>query len=481
MDDAREETQAEAGGSGNLTRRRLAGLAAAAAAGGAISRVPGMGGTDERAFAAQRGRKHPPRPNVLFIMADDLGWGDLSSYGHPQIKTPNIDGLARSGVRFTNAYSTSAVCSPTRFGLYTGRYPGRLSGGLKEPLNAPEEGQGIPADHPTLASILKKRGYETAMFGKWHCGYLPWFSPTRCGWDQFLGSYGGGNDYFSKVDTRGAHDLYKGETEYEDPRYYTDILGEKAARFVSRRHTSPWLLNLNFSAPHWPWEGPKDRAVSKELTERIRAGANPTITLLHQDGGSLAVYRSMVERLDRAVGRVLRALRKSGARDDTLVIFSSDNGGEPRYSYNWPFSGGKHDLSEGGIRVPLIASWPGRLRPRQVSKVPVVTHDLTATLVELAGGKPDPAYPFDGISLVDYLFRGSEPARRDLFWRMKDERALRRGRYKYLRTANGTDHLYDLKADKHEGADLRTKLPDQLAALRSAWEQIDSTLLPYPT
>jgi arylsulfatase A-like enzyme len=460
----------------DITRRRFAGLAGATVAAGLAPSWTPANAASERAFQslAQRGRL--PRPNLLVILADDLGWADLSAYGAPDIRTPNLDALAASGVRFTDGYSASSVCSPTRFGLYTGRYPGRLRGGLREPIGAPNETDGIPLDHPTLASLLKGQGYETALIGKWHCGYLPWYSPTRLGWDEFFGNFSGGLDYFSKLNHNGDHDLFEDEVEVEDLRYYTHILTEKATAFLGRRHRNPWLLNLNFTTPHWPWEGPGDKAVSDALTARIKAG-EPGV-LFHNDGGSLETYREMVEDLDRSVGKVLGALRRSGQLDDTVVFFASDNGGE-RFSYYWPFSGGKGDLQEGGIRVSTLLSWPGRLRPRQVSDTPVHTTDWTATFLELAGAKPDPHYPLDGASLVDHLFRGKPAPERDLFWRMRGERALRRGDLKYLRLADGADRLHDLAADAREQANLARARPAELADLRSAWEAIDATLLPY--
>jgi arylsulfatase A-like enzyme len=464
-----------------ISRRRFAGLLGATGAGVAAAMAPAWTPANadrERPFEPRHhGGGRLPRPNLLVILADDLGWADLSSYGAPQIRTPNIDRLAASGVRFTDGYSASSVCSPTRFGLYTGRYPGRLVGGLREPIGAPTPVDGIPLDHPTLGSLLRERGYETALIGKWHCGYLPWFSPTRLGWESFFGNFSGGLDYFSKINHNGTYDLYENEVEYRDLRYYTSILAERATSFVRRRHERPWLLNLNFTTPHWPWEGPRDRAVSDELTARIRAG-EPNV-LFHYDGGSLDTYREMVEDLDRAVGAVLDALRRSGRADDTLVFFASDNGGE-RFSNVWPFSGAKGQLQEGGIRVPTIVSWPGKLRGHQVSATPVHTTDWTATFLELAGASADPSRPLDGVSLVDHLFRGRPAPSRDLFWRMRGERALRRGKLKYLRLRDGADHLYDLAADAHEQADLARRRPADLAALRSAWEAIDATLLPYP-
>jgi arylsulfatase A-like enzyme len=460
-----------------ISRRRFVGTTGAGVAAALAPAWTPANAAVERPFEAQPHRTRLPRPNILVILADDLGYADLSSYGAPEIRTPNLDALAASGVRFTQSYAASSVCSPTRFGLYTGRYPGRLAGGLKEPIATPNEIDGIPLDHPTLASLLKGQGYDTALIGKWHCGYLPWFSPTRLGWDRFFGNFSGGLDYFSKINHNGDHDLFEDEVEVEDLRYYTHILTERATDFLSARHEKPWLLNLNFTTPHWPWEGPGDKAVSDELTARIAAG-EPGV-LFHRDGGSLETYREMVEDLDRSVGKVVSALRRSGQLERTLILFASDNGGE-RFSYYWPFSGGKGDVLEGGIRVATILSWPGKLRRRQVNHAPVHTVDWTATLLELAGASPSPKLPLDGVSLVDHLLRGKPVPQRDLFWRMRGQRALRRGDLKYVRLRDGADRLHDLSADAREQANLATKRPGELAELRRAWEAIDAKLLPYP-
>jgi arylsulfatase A-like enzyme len=467
--------------SDGVTRRRAMGAAAASLA---AASVLGAGGraeaeTREREFRADPGTGRTPRPNVLVILGDDLGWADLSSYGSPNIRTPNLDQLARQGLRFTNGYSAGAVCSPTRFGLYTGRYPGRLRGGLEEPIARPDKLVGIPPEHPTLASLLKDAGYATAMYGKWHCGFLPWFSPIKSGWDEFFGNFSGAVDYYSKITTLGV-DLYEGEVPVESLDYYTDTLGDRAAEYVRRRHHQPWLLNLNFTTPHWPWEAPGDREVSKDITARVKAGEAGA--LFHYDGGSLDTYRKMVESLDAAVGKVLRALRETGQERDTLVLFASDNGGE-RWSYQWPLSGEKASLNEGGIRVPTIVRWPARIRPGQVTHEPVVTQDWTATILEVAGTKPTADHPLDGHSLAGYLLRGDSAPRRDLFWRTRTSRALRRGDWKYLRGpetgVTKPDALYNLAADQREQADLAKKHPDILDQLRSHWEDINKDLLPY--
>ena len=469
-----------------VSRRRfgsiVGGATAATVAASLLPPATADAGTTERPFSADLKAAAGERPNLLVILADDLGWADLSCYGAPEIKTPHLDALATSGVRFTDGYAASSTCSPTRIGLYTGRYPGRLRGGLAEPMTVPRPDEGIPADHPTLASLLAASGYTTVMYGKWHCGSLPWYSPLRSGWQEFFGNFNGAMDYFSHINSAGLNDLYEGEVPTEEIGYYTELLGGRAADFVSRVHQQPWLMNLNFTSPHWPWEGPGDQVVSDELTSRTRHGE--LHALEHHDGGSLATYREMVESMDAAIGRVMQSLRESGQGGNTVVVFSSDNGGE-RYSYQWPLSGGKHNLYEGGIRVPTILSWPDRIRGSQQSAVPVTTLDWTATVLDLAEVEPDPDYPLDGSSLAGYLLRGEPAPDKDLFWRIRDYRALRRGQWKYLQTPGEegevpTDHLFELPADPREQADLAAKNPDLVASMRESWESTDSTLLRYP-
>ncbi|MFG3292591.1 sulfatase [Streptomyces sp. NPDC048179] len=461
-----------------ISRRAFGGLLG----GGAVTAVAGAAPAAE---AAERPFEARPaasgrRPNLLVILGDDLGWADLSSYGAPHIRTPNLDRLARQGVRFTDAYSGSATCSPTRFSLYTGRYPGRTPGGLAEPVA--DRTQGLDPRHPTLASLLKKAGYATALIGKWHCGWLPDYSPTKSGWDEFFGNFGGVLEYFSKLGQLGTYDLYEGDAEYQDLRYYTTVLTERAVEYVGRKHDTPWLLNLNFTTPHWPWLAEGDAETGAEIAGKIRAAksqAEVSTALNHYDGGSVAKYTEMVQSLDAAVGEVLDALRRSGQEENTLVLFASDNGGE-RWSYLWPLSGEKFVLQEGGIRVPTIVRWPARIDGHQVSHEPLFTPDWTATLLELAGARPDPAYPLDGTSLAGYLLRGERLPERDLFWRVRANRALRRGNWKYYQDAAGQDHLYDLGADLREQADLAPDRPELLAELKASWEKTAATLLPYP-
>ncbi|WP_206302327.1 MULTISPECIES: sulfatase [unclassified Streptomyces] len=427
----------------------------------------------------------------MYILADDLGWGDLACYGSTAIRTPNLDRLAAEGVLFTHAYAGSPWCSPTRISLYTGRYPTRLPAGLEEPLTTHAEGNGIPEGHPTLSSLTAGVGYRTAMFGKWHCGWLPWYSPLRIGFQTFFGNFDGAMDYFEHINTVGEHDLYEGETPVERVGYYTDLISDRAAEFVAAESDDPFYVQLNYTAPHWPWEGPHDHEVGREVRRRYDEPWTHS-PLMHFDRGALAKYGEMVEAMDAGIGRVLTALANAGKSDNTIVMFTSDNGGE-RWSKNWPFVGEKGDLTEGGIRVPHLLRWPAAVAPDQVCDKPVSTLDWTATLIDAAGTHPDPGWPLDGLTLLPWLLDGADFPEHDLFWRTSNQGALRRGKYKYLfdkrdRPVLGNwprwpgDHhlLYDVTVDGREQADVADDHPELLAAMRATWERIESGLLPYP-
>jgi len=400
------------------------------------------------------------RPSFVFILADDLGYADLGCYGGRTACSPNLDRLCAEGLRFTDGYSNSPVCSPTRFALATGRYQYRLRGGADEPIaSRTSRGSpvlGLPPGHPTLASLLRDAGYATALVGKWHLGFPPHFGPLKSGYQEFFGPMSGGVDYFTHCDSGGTHDLYDGEAETRRDGYLTDLLSERAVQFVRSQEGRPFLLSLHYTAPHWPWETREDEAESRRITN-----------LAHTDGGSLATYLGMVRQMDEGIGRVLAALDDIGAREHTIVVFSSDNGGE-RFSDSWPFVGKKMDLLEGGIRVPYIARWPGRFAAGTTTAQLAITMDWVATFLDAAGVAAHPDYPLDGVSLL------REHQQRELFWRMKfrDQKAARIGDWKYL-SIEGDEFLYDLARDSRERANLKQRHPDRLEALRAryqAWE-----------
>lgn len=408
-------------------------------------------------------------PNVLFILADDMGWADLGVYGARDWATPHLDRLAAQGIRFTQGYANSAVCSATRFGLITGRYQYRQRGGLEEPISG--NALGLPPEHPTLPSLLKARGYRTALFGKWHLGALPKYGPLKSGYDEFFGNTGGAVDYFTHKAGVGADlpsDLFEGEVRVDKAGYYTDLIAEHGQAFLRRQSAAqPFLLSLHFTAPHWPWEGPGDEAVSRELK-----------TLNHADGGNLRKYGEIVAALDAAVGRVLATLEAQGLAQNTIVVFTSDNGGE-RFSNVWPFTGQKSELLEGGIRVPTLLRWPARVKPGQVSDQVVITMDWLPTLLAAAGGAPHPDYPSDGRSLLPQFLGQAAPAERQLFWRYKAnaQRALRDGDWKYLQV-NGNEFLFNLAHDQRERANLAEREPERLSKLRADWLAWNAGMLP---
>src|SRR5687767_7252322 len=366
------------------------------------------------------------RPNILFILADDLGYGDLSCYGRPDYQTPNLDRLASQGVRFLNAYAASPLCTPTRCAFITGRYPARTRVGLEEPLHEKRAmGEkaltiGLPSEHPTVASLLKGSGYDTALIGKWHLGYLPNFGPTKSGFDEFYGIMSGAADFFTQKDMVGDLDFYEGEVPVERIGYMTDLLTRRAIEYISKRRKvgseRPFYLSLHYTAPHWPWEGPHDRPPDPELRGPVAFRA----------GGSLKTYGEMMKSLDDGIGQVLNALSRAGLARDTLVIFTSDNGGE-RFSYNWPFSFQKFDLHEGGTRVPAMVRWPGVIPAGRVTDHAAITMDWTATILTVTGTAPDASYPLDGVDLMP-VCKGKQPTDdRALFWRTVEHAAARSG------------------------------------------------------
>src|SRR5688572_14569889 len=338
------------------------------------------------------------RPNIIFILADDLGWGDLSCYGRPDYRTPHIDSLALHGTRFTDAYSASAVCTPTRCGYITGRYPARFKIGLEEPLKATNLNVGLEPSHPTIASLLKTSGYDTALLGKWHLGFRPEWGPNAHGFDEFFGILAGAGDYHLHKTGSGEPDLYENLTPVQQHGYMTDLLTERAVKYIRRRRTSPFYLSLHYTAPHWPWQDRKGG-------ERVNFTDKTIEPVTMGGGGSLKMYAEMMRILDEGVGRVMQALRAAGKERNTLVIFTSDNGGE-RFSYQWPFSGRKGDLLEGGIRVPAIARWPGVIPANRVTRQAAISMDMMATILAATGTKPADGYALDGIDLLP-IVKGS--------------------------------------------------------------------------
>ena len=425
---------------------------------------------------------HPTRPNIVFIVADDLGYADLGCYGGRDASfgpvSPVLDGLAAQGLKLTQGYSNSPVCSPTRFALMTGRYQYRLRGAAEEPINSKSRGSttlGLPPEHPTLPSLLRDAGYRTALMGKWHLGYPPAFGPLRSGYDEFFGPMSGGVDYFTHCSSTGQHDLYLGEAEQQEDGYLTDLITDHGLDFVRRmaggaRSGTPFFLSLHYTAPHWPWETRDDEALAQEVKGN----------LFHLHGGNIDTYRRMIHHMDEGIGRLMDLLRAEGLERDTLVVFTSDNGGE-RFSDNWPLVGGKMDLTEGGIRVPWIAHWPAVIAPGSTSTQTCMTMDWSATMLDAAGATAAASHPLDGRSLMPLLHDATWRDDQPLFWRMnhRGQRAMRHGPWKYLRV-DGHDYLFNLEGDERERANLAPIAPERLAAMVQAWEAWEATMPPIP-
>ena len=424
----------------------------------------------------------PERPNVVFILSDDLGYGDLGCYGSRSIRTPAIDRLAAEGVRLTHFYSNGPDCSPTRAGFLTGRYQHRV-GGLECAIGIGGVGRyddaarlakthqlGLPVTETSIARMLKDTGYDTGIIGKWHLGYEPEFSPNRHGFDYAFYVLGGGVDYFYHCEPNGNPVLRLNEQPIRRSGYFTDLVTDEAIRFIHREADKPFFLYVPYTAPHTPYQGPGD-ASPQPLPENSE--------LYDQGKGSAKTYRAIVERLDEGVGRIVTALKEKELLDRTLVVFASDNGATQSGSTGG-LSGFKGQTFEGGIRVPGIVRWPGGGIPRGVvSDQASMTMDFSASIVRVAGAHAP--RPLDGFDIVGHLQSGVPSVDRTLFWRgrrgVRTWSAVRAGALKYVRLIDGSktqEHLFDLARDPAETSDLLAQRPGEvqrLEALLAAWEQ----------
>jgi arylsulfatase A-like enzyme len=411
------------------------------------------------------------RPNIVFIMADDFGYADASCYGRRDFTTPNIDRIAARGVRFLQSYANSSVCSATRTALITGRYQYRLAIGLEEPLRLDHASIGLPADHPTLPSILRKSGYATSLVGKWHLGMPPAYGPLQSGYETFYGFRSGAIDYYTHTGTDNKEDFWENDKPISPKGYATDLLGDRAVSVIDGYAKSgrSFLLSLHFSAPHWPWEAPGDEAES----ERLRGKS-----LFHFDGGTQKTYQRMIESMDLQIGRVLQSLDSNGLARNTIVIFTSDNGGE-RFSDTWPFTGRKTELLEGGLRIPSLISWPERVPQGRTSDQVAITMDWMPTLLAAADASPATGFAPDGMNLMAHLTGNAAPVSRKLYWRYKAnaQRAMRDGDYKLLKILDNT-FLFNVVEDPMERGNLKDRRKDVYDRLVADWRAWNATMLP---
>lgn len=408
------------------------------------------------------------QPNIIYIMTDDMGYADLSGYGRKDYATPHLDKLAAEGMKFVNAYSAGPLCTPTRTAFMTGRYPARTPVGLIEPLTGEQKDTavGLTKAHPSIATLLNKAGYETALVGKWHLGIGAQHSPMKNGFEHFFGFYSGAADYISHMGEGRRHDLYENEQPVYPQGYLTDLFAQKAISFIRQSHSKPFFLNVMFNAPHWPWQGPADAPYPDSVNYR--------------KGGSPAIYAAMMKSLDDAVGNIIAAADSElpGGRH-TMIIFTNDNGGE-RFSDHGGLAKAKGSLWEGGIKVPAFVRWTGNIKAGSITQQVATTMDWTATILYAGAAKADKDFPLDGINLLPVLTGAQKEAERTLYWRTfqrSKQKALRQGHWKYLQDEQG-EYLFNLVADPWEQNNLKTNEEAIFNRLKKKYMAWEKTMLP---
>lgn len=451
-----------------LSRRGFLGCAAACGASIVIPGVP----ADAKASTS--------KPNFVLIVADDLGYGDIGCFGNHVNRTPNLDRLAAEGMRFTDFHSNGPMCSPTRAALLTGRYQQRM--GIEGALGKNEKG--LPLGEITIAERLREAGYATAIFGKWHLGDQAQYNPVHQGFQEFRGHTYGDSDYISHVDRHGDPDWWHNLELVNEQGYNTTLLTEYSVRFIEQNIDRPFFLYVPHSAIHFPWMTPEDpahREPGKDYT-RWRADMPLAASKLgpHRDVGP--IVRRMIEELDKSVGCIIATLKRHSLEGNTFVFFVSDNGGYLHYgglhqgqiSSNGALRGQKGEVFEGGHRVPAIAWWPGKIKAAGITDVTTMTMDLMPTYLDLAGldvPTGDSAHALDGISLTKMLLHPQPLPDRTLFWRIRDQRAVRLGPWKLVWRGQAPPMLFNLDEDLEEKNDLAAQKPELVRRLKDAYEQ----------
>jgi arylsulfatase A-like enzyme len=415
------------------------------------------------------------RPNIVVIVSDDMGYADIGVHGSHDIPTPNIDALARSGTRFTDAYVSGPYCSPTRAGLMTGRYPQRF--GYEFNLDHPPKhlGLGLPLDQKTIADYFKAAGYRTAIFGKWHLGFGDAYHPMSRGFDEFFGFLGADHSY-TETGASGVNPLMEGKKIVMESTYLTDAVADHAVDFIRRWKSQPFFVYIAFNAVHTPMQAPD------KYLDRFSQIQNP----------QRRTYAAMLSAMDDAIGRTLAELTAQGLDENTLVIFFNDNGGPTmpgttiNGSSNFPLRGSKRQTYEGGIRVAFFIRWKGRLPNGKTSSLPIIQLDVLPTALYAAGLKMPPQASVDGVNLVPYLTGKKKGGPHDtLYWRLGQNMAVRKGDWKLVKTGetplrnlenyvpydlSGAE-LYNLATDIGEKSNLAARFPEKVKELSDAWQQ----------
>lgn len=425
-------------------------------------------------------------PDIILIMADNLGHGDVGCYGCRDIETPNIDRIAAQGVRFTNFYSNGPECSPTRTALLTGRYQQRIPG-LECALGTGNVGRyddaialaeqhnlGLPPDKTVLIPLLNQAGYKTVGIGKWHLGYERHLLPPHHGFDYFLASLGGTIDYFYHNEPTGQPVLFENLQPVRRDQYFTDLITETAVDFLQKQpRDEPIFLYLPYTAPSAPFQHPDQKPDQPKVSNKWDSK--------DWQKGDREALRAIMQRLDQGVGRVLETLEQTGRADEALVIFCSDNGAYPIAASNAPFRGHASELFEGGIHVACMARWPGRLPSNAVDDRLMLTFDLTASILAAAGCEQLPNTPLDGIDILGQVAGGKPPVERTLYWRARRAdrtwKAVRKGPLKYVYRQDGDEvdeYLFNLLQDLGEQTNRIDSQPQDAELLKrqlARWEQ----------
>jgi len=431
-------------------------------------------------------------PNIVLIVADDLGYGDLACYGNKKNRTPHLDRLAARGMRLTDFHANGPTCTPTRAALLTGRYQNRFGPIFEGPLSYKTNyDQGLPVTAITIADALKRAHYATAMFGKWHLGYRPPYVPTRQGFDLFRGLLTGDGDHHTHISRSGNEDWWYNEQLAMETGYSADLITRHSVDFIARHQDGPFFLYVAHLAIHFPWQGPDEpgfRRKGHDYWNLTKLGPHPPGTVG-------PVVRSMVEAVDQSVGTIVATLQRLHLADRTFVFFTSDNGGYLDYagrfrdeiSSNGPLRGQKGDVFEGGHRVPAIAWWPGRIRPGTITSATTMTMDLMPTCLD-AAGLLTPSNPrggrLDGTSLMPVLLEKDSLAPRTLFWRAGKKRAVRSGPWKLVVLGDEHPLLFNLASDVSETRNLVRQQPAVVKRLNDAlarWEQDVANDVPSPS
>jgi len=405
------------------------------------------------------------KPNIVLLFADDLGYGGTGPFGERDFPTPNIDSIARNGVKFTNGYVSCPVCSPTRAGLMTGRYQQRFGHELNPgPAADAEEDFGLPLTETTLADRMKALGYATGMVGKWHLGYRPQFHPLRRGFQEFFGFLGGGHSYTSPLGDA-TNPVLRGTEPVDEKEYLTDAFGREAVAFVERRKAEPFFLYLAFNAVHTPMQA------TEKYTDRFASIADR----------NRRIHAGMMASMDDAIGGVLSTLEKNRLTDNTLIFFISDNGGPTaaNTSRNTPLRGFKGQVYEGGVRVPFLMQWKGKLDKGSIYRQPVISLDVLPTMIAAAGGRIDPAWNLDGVDLMPFITgKNRQRPHQTLYWRFGARSAIRKDDLKLVQGETASPELFDLAKDIGESADLASAQPDRVRELQRDFDAWNSQLQP---